>query len=275
VTSPFDLSGATGAAGAVGADGSGRALHLVGLGHTYRTASGATRALGPIDVEVAPGEFLALLGPSGCGKTTLLQILAGFLAPSEGAAHLGDVRIDRPGPERGVVFQQSTALLPWRSVRQNVELGPRVQGLDKRGRRARADVELQRVGLTDFADRPVYELSGGMQQRVQIARVLANDPEVLLMDEPFGALDAMTREHLQGEVRALWRATGRTMVLITHSVEEAVALGSRVAVMSPRPGRIVFDEPSPFASVDRPLTVMLDDPDFHEQCRKVRAAIEA
>ena len=261
------------AAGLAGAVRSGQPLHLVGLGHSYRTDSGVTDALGPIDMDVVPGEFVALLGPSGCGKTTLLQILAGFLRPTGGEVRLGEHPVERPGADRGVVFQQSTALLPWRSVRRNVELGPQLRGLDRGTRRARAEQEIERVGLTEFADRPVYELSGGMQQRVQIARVLANDPEVLLMDEPFGALDAMTREHLQQELRELWRSTGRTMVLITHSVEEAVALGSRVVVLSPRPGRVVLDVAPPFAHSDRPLSALLDDPDFHEQCRVVRTAI--
>lgn len=258
----------------VGASGPGHPLRIDQLSHTYRTASGATRALDHIDLHIAPGEFVAMLGPSGCGKTTLLQILAGFVQPTEGRVLVGDQQVTGPGPDRGVVFQQSTALLPWRSVRRNVEFGPQVRGLDKQARRARADEEIERVGLTEFADRPIYELSGGMQQRVQIARVLANDPDVLLMDEPFGALDAMTREHLQAELRDLWRTTRRTMLLITHSVEEAVALGSRLIVLSPRPGRVVFDEASPFAGLDRPLEVMLDDPDFHEECRRVRSAIE-
>ncbi len=268
------MNEANDAAKVAGTSGSGHPLRLRALSHTYRTERGATHAVGPIDLEVAPGEFLSLLGPSGCGKTTLLQILAGFVHPSDGSVMLGDQPVSAPAADRGVVFQQSSALLPWRSVRQNVELGLQLAGANKAARRTRADAELARVGLTDFADRPVYELSGGMQQRVQIARVLANDPELLLMDEPFGALDAMTREHLQGELRHLWRTTGRTMVLITHSVDEAVALVSRVQLMSPRPGRIVFDQPSPFANSDRPLSVMLDDPDFHEECRRVRSAIE-
>ena len=165
--------------------------------------------------------------------------------------------------------------MPWLSVRKNVELGPKMRGVPRSKRRARANEELDRVGLTEFADRPVYELSGGMQQRCQIARVLANDPDLMLMDEPLGALDALTREHLQAELRRIWKDTGRTVVFITHGVEEAVALGSRVIVMSHRPGRIVLDETFDFAASDTPLDELRSSPRFVEAARRVREAIEA
>jgi NitT/TauT family transport system ATP-binding protein/taurine transport system ATP-binding protein len=156
-----------------------------------------------------------------------------------------------------------------------VELGPKLRGASKQARRARAETELDRVGLSEFADRAVYELSGGMQQRTQIARVLANDPQMMLMDEPFGALDALTREHLQAELQQIWRDARPTILLITHSVEEAVALGTRVVVMSQRPGRIVLDIAPPFAAGIEPLDDIRTEPSFVELCSEVRSAIEA
>jgi ABC-type nitrate/sulfonate/bicarbonate transport system ATPase subunit len=242
----------------------------------YATQDGGeVHALDRIDLDVASGEFLCLVGPSGCGKTTLLQLLAGFLHPTEGAIEAGGVPVVKPGHERGVVFQHPSSLYPWLTVRRNVELGPRLRGVPRGARRARGEQELARVGLLEFADRAVYELSGGMQQRCQIARVLANDPDVMLMDEPFGALDALTREHLQGELRRIWQDTGRTVFFITHSVDEAVALASRVLVMSTRPGRIVLDERLPFSGSSAPLADLRASPAFVEACARVRAAIDS
>jgi ABC-type nitrate/sulfonate/bicarbonate transport system ATPase subunit len=258
------------------APSSGQALRLEGIRHEYETVTGdPVVALDRIDLDVAAGSFVTLVGPSGCGKSTLLQLIAGFIEPSEGSIFAADALVDGPGHDRGVVFQQPTSLLPWRSVRQNVELGPRLRGVPKNVRRDRAHRELERVGLGEFADRAVYELSGGMQQRTQIARVLANDPEVMLMDEPFGALDALTRERLQNELQQIWRSTRPTVLLITHSVEEAVALGTRVIVMSQRPGRIVFDVDAPFAGGSTPLDTIRRDGDFVALCARVRDAIEA
>ncbi|MEV7431712.1 MULTISPECIES: ABC transporter ATP-binding protein [unclassified Nocardioides] len=213
--------------------------------HHFTVGGAAVPALGPVDLTIDAGELVTIAGPSGCGKTTLLRLLAGFMRPTDGSITVGDAPVRGPAAERGVVFQQPT-LFPWLSVRRNVELGPRLRGTGSAERRAAAERYLELVGLQDFAEHRPYELSGGMQQRCQIARVLANEPDIVLMDEPFGALDALTRERLQEELLEIWRSTGRTILFITHSVDEAVFLGSRVLVMSPRPGRIVLDERAVF-----------------------------
>ncbi|MCM6772303.1 ABC transporter ATP-binding protein [Nocardia sp. CDC159] len=213
---------------------------LTGVSKTYDTASGATVALAPTDLIIEPGEFVSVVGPSGCGKSTLLNLLAGFLTPTAGSLLVGPDPVAGPGPERGVVFQSPT-LYPWLSVRGNVEFGPKCRGVDRSTRRAEALRLLELVGLADSADKRPYELSGGMQQRAQIARVLANDPRIILMDEPYGALDQLTRERLQVELLRLWRRAGKTIVFVTHSVAEAVFLSTRVLVMSARPGRIIVD----------------------------------
>jgi len=194
-------------------------------------------ALEDITLDVRPGEFLALVGPSGCGKSTLLDLLGGLTAPTSGRILLDGRPIEGPARDRGIVFQQY-ALFPWRTAAQNVEFGLDIAGLKAKQRREIARHYLDLVGLTAFADRYPHELSGGMKQRVAIARSLAYDPEVLLMDEPFAALDAQTRETLQGELLRIWRATGKTILFITHGIDEAVVLGQRVAVMTSRPGRI-------------------------------------
>lgn len=229
-----------------------REVEVRGVRHYFHARGSLVQALERIDLVIEPGQFLCLAGPSGCGKTTLLRLLAGFMRPSEGSITVGGEPVTRPAAERGVVFQQPN-LFPWLSVRRNVELGPKLRGVPAGVRREQADRYLSMVGLSDFAERRPYELSGGMQQRCQIARVLTNDPDIVLMDEPFGALDALTRERLQNELLEIWRATGKTILFITHSVDEAVFLGSRVMVMSPRPGRILLDEPAVFSGPDRPL----------------------
>ena len=215
-----------------------------GVSKTYRTDSGhEVQAVAATDLRVEPGELVTVVGPSGCGKSTVMDMLAGFHPPTTGQIRVGGRPVTGPGADRGVVFQQPN-LFPWLTVRKNVELGPRLAGVGARERRRTAEQLLSLVGLEQFADRKPYELSGGMQQRAQIARVLTNDPEIILMDEPFGALDAITRERMQSELLAVWAARGKTVLFITHDVDEAVFLGTRVLVMSARPGRVVLDLPA-------------------------------
>jgi NitT/TauT family transport system ATP-binding protein len=201
-------------------------------------------ALEDITLDVASGEFLTLVGPSGCGKSTLLDLLGGLATPSAGSIQLDGQPIAGPGRDRGIVFQQY-ALFPWRTAIENIAFGLEVAGVGARERRDRAMHYLDLVNLSAFANRYPQELSGGMKQRVAIARSLAYEPRVLLMDEPFAALDAQTREDLQAELLHIWRSTGKTIVFITHGIDEAIVLGQRVAVMTARPGRIrqVFDIP--------------------------------
>jgi NitT/TauT family transport system ATP-binding protein len=198
---------------------------------------GGFTALDEVDLDIAAGEFAVIVGPSGCGKSTLLDLLGGLTAPSSGEILLDGRPVKGPGPDRSTVFQQY-ALLPWRTAQGNVEFGLESIGVPRRQRAVRAREYLCLVGLTGFEDRHPHELSGGMKQRVAIARSLAYDPEVLLMDEPFAALDAQTRESLQDELLRIWERTGKTVVFITHGIEEAVYLGGRVAVLTSRPGRV-------------------------------------
>jgi NitT/TauT family transport system ATP-binding protein len=194
-------------------------------------------AVDDVGLDIASGEFLVLVGPSGSGKTTLLDLLSGLSKPSSGTVLIDDKPVAGPGLDRAVVFQQY-ALFPWRTARANVEFGLETLGVKRRERSAKAGEFLDLVGLSGFAERYPHELSGGMKQRVAIARSLAYDPDVLLMDEPFAALDAQTREQLQEELLRIWRATSKTIVFVTHAIDEAVYLGQRVAVLTARPGRI-------------------------------------
>ena len=223
----------------------------------------AVQALEKVSLTLEGGELLSVLGPSGCGKTTLLNIVAGFLAPTAGRLTLDGHAITGPDAERGMVFQQG-ALFEWMSVRENVGFGPSMKGTPAKEKAATVDHLLDVVGLQAFKEKAVYELSGGMQQRVALARCLANDPDVILMDEPLGALDALTREKMQSLVLKLWKETGKTIVLITHSVEEALLLGERLIVMAPRPGRIHTEYRLPFAElgVDADLRTVKKHPDF-------------
>ncbi len=227
-------------------------------------------ALKNINFTLKKGELLAVLGPSGCGKTTLLNMIAGFLNPTSGAATLGGNVIEGPGVERGMVFQQG-ALFEWLPVSKNVDFGLRMKGTDPAESRALVEKWLDIVGLQGFGDTPTYQLSGGMQQRVALARCLVNDPDVILMDEPLGALDALTREKMQSLVLELWKETGKTIIIITHSVEEALLLGERLFVMAPRPGRIHKEYNLPFA--ERGLSESLRDIKQDQNFGEVREEI--
>ncbi len=235
---------------------------------------GSVQALKNVSLDIKSGELMSVLGPSGCGKTTLLNIIAGFLVPTEGSIVLNDEIVSGPGPERGMVFQQG-ALFEWMSVRNNVSFGPDMKGTPRKDSAKSVDRLLDIVGLGDFKDKMVYELSGGMQQRVALARCLANEPDVILMDEPLGALDALTREKMQSLVLDLWKETGKTIILITHSVEEALLLGERLLVMAPRPGRIHKEYRLPFADmgVGQDLREVKKHPDYNSTREEILSMI--
>jgi NitT/TauT family transport system ATP-binding protein len=212
------------------------------LTQVYRRANLSTHALDRVSLEVRDGEFLAVVGPSGCGKSTLLRLIAGLLQPASGGVFLNHKEVKTAQTGLGIVFQ-SPVLLEWRTVLDNVLLQLELRGMDPGPYRGRAHELLAQVGLGEFADRYPRELSGGMKQRAAIVRALIHDPPLLLMDEPFGALDALTREQMRIDLEALWATTRKTVVFITHSIDEAVLLADRVLVMSPRPGRIERDIP--------------------------------
>lgn len=239
-------------------------IHDVSVLYPGMNGGEKVTALSGINFDIEPGEFVVALGASGCGKTTLLNLMAGFIQPSSGYLTLGESNISGlprvacgldlqdqitgPGKDRGVVFQKH-ALLPWLNVLENAAFGLKLQGIGEKERNARAADFLKLVGLEDFHNHPVYQLSGGMQQRVGIARALTNDPEMLLLDEPLGALDALTREVLQELLLDVWQETQKMMFFITHSVEEALFMASRLVIMSPRPGRITHEFPLEFNKI--------------------------
>lgn len=218
-------------------------ITIEGLNKSYHDHPGSGSGNGDIhyiikdvDLVIKGGEFFVLLGPSGCGKSTLLNMIAGFISKTSGNLRVGGSDIDKPGRDRAVVFQQAdSSLFPWLTVRQNVEFGLKMKKVPKRDRRVVSEQYIDLVGLTGHGDKLPRELSGGMKQRVQLARVLANDPEILLMDEPFGALDAMTRRTMQKELVRIWRQTDKTIVFVTHDIQEAILLGGRIGIMSPGP----------------------------------------
>ena len=216
----------------------GSQIVVEGVNHLYRPPNGRpVLALDEVSLEVRSREFLALLGPSGCGKSTLLYLIGGFLPTERGRILLDGAPIGGPGPDRGIVFQHF-ALFPWKTVRANVLYGLEKMSLVREEREKRAQSFIDLVGLTGFEDSYPSQLSGGMKQRTAIARTLAIDPKILLMDEPFGALDAQTRHLMQGELLSIWRRSPKTVIFVTHDVQEAVYLADRVAVMTARPGRI-------------------------------------
>ena len=233
---------------------------------------GALEALGPLDLAIAPGSFVSVLGPSGCGKSTLLRLAAGLDAPSAGALWREGAPLDGPSRRVGLVFQEHV-LFPWATVRENVLLPAEVYGLPRAAARARADRLLEMTGLAGFAEALPQALSGGMKQRAAFCRALLPEPELLLLDEPFGALDALTREELSLELSRLWAALGRTALLITHDIEEAILLGDRVVVMSPRPGRILADFAVELPRPRGPETQEL--PGFEALRRRIRALLFA
>ena len=234
-------------------------------GVTKRFAAGddEVEALAPIDLVIPKGEFVCMIGASGCGKSTLLRIIAGFEEPTTGEIAIDGKSVTGPGRDRGMVFQDY-ALFPWMTVRQNVSFGPRQRHLAREEIDKTTDEFVRMVGLERFADRYPNQLSGGMKQRVAIARVLANNANILLMDEPFGALDALTREQLQNELLQIWKRTGVTTIFVTHSVEEAVLLADRVLVMSAGPGRIDSD-----FRIDLPRPRDVSSPEFNALRRDV------
>lgn len=234
---------------------------------TYRTRRGIIEALHQVSLRIGQGEFVTLLGPSGCGKSTLLKIAAGLLQPSAGRIAIAGIPSTGPNRAIGVAFQKPT-LMPWKTVLQNILVPAHTLKLDMRAARDRAAGLLDLMGLSEFADNYPNELSGGMQQRVGLARMLLGDPELLLMDEPFAALDAMTREKLTFELQRIWLRDRKSVLFITHSIPEAVFLSDRVLVMSARPGKIIEDYPIPLA---RPRSLAtLDSPVFSEACRHLR-----
>ena len=216
-------------------------IEAEGLALEYRSTAGQTVALKDVSLQVAEGEFLTVLGPSGCGKTSLLNIIAGLIKPTAGEVRLDGKAINGPGPDRGVVFQ-SHALLPWRTVRDNIKFGVEMQREKRHARLKEIDSIVRLVGLEGFEDSYPRELSGGMQQRCGLARALIADPRILLMDEPFGAVDALTREVMREEIERIILETGKTVIFITHSIDEAILLGDRVVVFTERPGRIRHSE---------------------------------
>jgi NitT/TauT family transport system ATP-binding protein len=252
----------------------GALIEANGIVKIYPTVSGEpVLALDRVDMAVDDGEFVCLVGPSGCGKSTLLRLLAGLDRADAGTFSLAGSTIDGPSAEVGVVFQQAT-LLPWLTVWQNVTLPLRVGGHGIGGREASVRDLLRIAGLQGFENKYPYELSGGMQQRVAIVRALSRDPKLLLMDEPFGALDALTREKMNAELQRIWLASRKTVVLITHSIDEAVFLGDRVVVMSPRPGRIVRELK---VNLPRPRVAAetFGHPEHIRLSREIRALLEA
>ena len=241
-------------------------IRLQGVGKSYETKDGAVEACAGVDLDIRRSEFVAIVGPSGCGKTTILKMVAGLVPHTSGTISVGGRSVDRPQTDVGIVFQEAI-LLDWRNVLENVMLQADIRRLDRTRYEAVARHLLTATGLAGFEDRKPYELSGGMRQRVSICRALVHDPPLLLMDEPFGALDALTREQISMDIQRVWMEKRKTALHITHSIPEAVLLADRVVVMSPRPGRIVE-----IIDVDLPRPRRLDHlpPRFSDYTDRIR-----
>jgi len=246
------------AVAAVGTQAIPALIEIDGVGHAYRSSRGQSHAaLDEVSLTIRAGEFVCLLGPSGCGKTTLLNMIAGFLTPTRGTVRVDGEAVRGPGPERGVVFQDYS-LFGWLTALGNVAFGLRMAGVPRALRQTKAEQGLRAMGLEGVAGRYPFELSGGMKQRVAIARALATEPRVLLADEPFAALDAMTRASLQAQLLDIQQRSGTTVVFVTHNIAEAVFLGSRILVMSAHPGRVIED-----VAVDLPRPRRRTSPQFN------------
>lgn len=259
-------------------------IHIEQVNKVFNSGDKQVIALKDINLQIQPGEFICLLGPSGCGKSTLLNALAGFALPSSGTIQVQGQAVRSPGPERGMVFQEY-ALFPWMTVAQNIGFGLEIKGTAKPERDRIVSQLMEKLGLADFATRYPKDLSGGMRQRVAIARILALDSPIMLMDEPFGALDALTRRNLQDELLRIWAELGKTIVFVTHSIEEAVYLADRIVVMTYRPGTIKRDIPvslarprdpssAEFNQLKRELSVLVmeEQQRFHEA--EIHAAVD-
>ncbi len=247
-------------------------IRLVSVCKTFPGKTGPVEALSEISLDAAQEEFVSVLGPSGCGKSTLLRLIAGLIAPTSGEVFVHGKQVDGPNPEVGIVFQ-SPVLLPWRTVLGNIELQVEVRGLDRAIYREKARELLRLVGLEGFEGSYPYQLSGGMQQRVSLCRALIHNPPLLLMDEPFGALDALTREQMNLELQRVWMETKKTVLFITHSIAEAVFLSDRVAIVTPRPGRI---RTIISVSLERPRTLeSMKAPEFVNTVAHAREVMHA
>lgn len=255
--------------------GSGPAagVRLTDVAVRFRSKKRDVTALSEVSLDVAPGEFVAIVGPSGCGKSTLLKLVAGLLTASSGDVLLGGERVTGPRHDIGYVFQRA-ALLEWRSALRNILLQAEIRHMEPAQARGRADELIRMTGLTGFEDAYPHELSGGMQQRVALCRALLHEPPVLLMDEPFGALDALTREQMNTELNRIWRTTGTTVLLVTHSISEAVYLADRVVVMSPRPGTVteIIEVGLP---AERDYSETLGRPEFRAAAAHIRDLLGA
>jgi NitT/TauT family transport system ATP-binding protein len=242
-------------------------IRIENVSVTFGAEAAAVTALKDVSLDIGAGEFVCLLGPSGCGKTTLLNAIAGFIAPTSGAIAVQGAPVTHPGPDRGMVFQEY-ALFPWMTVEKNIAFGLEIKGMPSHEIAAKVDGLLAMLRLSEFRKRFPKDLSGGMRQRVAIARVLALDPPIMLMDEPFGALDSLTRRTLQDELLRIWQAVRKTVIFVTHSIDEAIYLGARVVVLTYRPGAVKRDLP-----VDLPRPRDPSEAEFNRLKRELTALV--